>query len=45
MFIEDIAQQVDFIQKKFTEKNFLKNFTHLTRFEFKEFIKLVWSTY
>lgn len=33
------------LQRKFTDRNFLKNFTHLTKFEFKEFIKLVWATY
>lgn len=44
-FIEDIAQQVEMLQKKFTDRSFLKNFTHLTKFEFKEFIKLVWVTY
>ena len=44
-FLEDIAQQVTILQKKFNEDSFLRNFTHLTRKEFDEFMNLVWKTY
>jgi DNA-directed RNA polymerase III subunit RPC1 len=44
-FLEDIAQQVTSLQKKFKEANFLRNFTHITKREFTEFISLVWNTY
>lgn len=44
-FLEDIAQQVTILQKKFNEDSFLRNFTHITRKEFDEFMKLVWKTY
>ena len=33
------------MQKKFSDANFLRNFTHITKREFDEFINLVWNTY
>lgn len=33
------------MQKKFSDTNFLRNFTYMTKREFKEFINLVWNTY
>ncbi len=44
-FLEDISQQIDNLQKKFNEPSFLRNFTHITKREFDEFINLVWNTY
>ena len=44
-FLTDIAQQVEHLQSKFTDKDFLRNFTHITLPEYREFIKLVWENY
>lgn len=44
-FINGIAQQVTHLQAKFTDEAFLKNFTHLTMPQFKQFIELVWLKY